>query len=224
MVIAQQGSSLVLRLRTPETSLSGIPSYEVEDVFTYSGWQKIDLVIEATEMRLAINGKPRLAAGLPARAFSVWADDYALALGNEMTFDRPWFGEVRRAEVRVGEYAVDYTRADSATTPVRYVIPRNRCLALSLSCSGMDPYVTLDWILNGVGFVPFGMLAAHFFDGRNRVSVAALGTLALSLTIEFGQVFLPSRFPSIEDVFFNVAGGAFGAVLAVLLFRLARAT
>jgi hypothetical protein len=108
MVIAQDGTSLVLRLRTPQTNMSGIPSYQIEGVFGHLDWQRVTVFIKPEELQVRINGVQRLAAVLPARALSVWNTDYSLALGNEMTFDRPWLGEIRRAEIAVGEATLDY--------------------------------------------------------------------------------------------------------------------
>jgi VanZ family protein len=73
-----------------------------------------------------------------------------------------------------------------------------------------------DFALNLVLFIPFGVLAHH--EGQRRslkllpltVIVAAVA-FVLSATVECAQVFLPSRFSSLTDVFANIVGALIGA-------------
>ena len=51
--------------------------------------KRFDLTIQPHEFQVRIKGAERLAATLPVRAFSVWASDYSLAFGNEMTLTVP---------------------------------------------------------------------------------------------------------------------------------------
>jgi hypothetical protein len=220
MIIAQEGTSLVLRLRTPQTSLSGMPSYQIEGAFARLEWQRVDLLVKPEEVQIQINGAQRLAAKLPARALSNWATDYSLALGNEMTFDRPWLGEIRRAEIIVGQEKLDYAREDLLAVPEQYYVPRHNCLVqvVPLSCSSLDQDRLLDWLLNLIGFVPFGILVAGLFPHRGIIRTATLASLVLSLSIEVGQIFLPGRYPSSEDLLLNLVGGALGATLTSRVF------
>ena len=86
------------------------------------------------------------------------------------------------------------------------------------------PYWTgFDVVSNIVGYMPLGFLLAVALahSGRARWPVAlvlAMGT-ALSLCMEFLQIYLPQRVPSNLDLLLNMAGTVLGAVCATLLER-----
>jgi VanZ family protein len=216
MIIAQEGTSLVLRLRTPQTNLSGMPSYQIDGLFDRLEWQRLDLSIEREKLQLTINGVQRLTEQLPPRALSVWASDYFLALGNEMTFDRPWLGEIRRAEVTAAHETINYEDTDLLDAPAQYPVLRNPCAlqVAPLSCSDLDRHRLLDWLVNVIGFAPFGFAIRWLFTGESIIKTTTLASIGLSLSIEFGQIFVPTRFPSSEDLFMNAAGGILGGILA----------
>jgi len=68
----------------------------------------------------------------------------------------------------------------------------------------------LDWLLNVLFFVPFGILAAYAnWRFRRIVATAAL----ISLFVEIVQVFANRRFPATTDVITNVAGAALGLLV-----------
>ncbi|MBV7419338.1 VanZ family protein [Comamonas sp. CMM03] len=102
---------------------------------------------------------------------------------------------------------------------------------------GVDPWVFLtaklpppywtwfDVNTNIAGYVPLGFLLAlgMLRDGRRArwaVPLAALLGAALSLGMEFLQIYLPRRVPSNLDLSLNAAGALLGALLAALLERL----
>jgi len=73
-----------------------------------------------------------------------------------------------------------------------------------------------DALVNLILFVPLG--AALLMNGR--VGLRAVGVAGiLSAGIEFAQIFIPGRDPSLGDVCFNTLGAAVGQVTAYLLAR-----
>jgi glycopeptide antibiotics resistance protein len=71
--------------------------------------------------------------------------------------------------------------------------------------------------VNVAGFVPMGFFFTAYFSlvrpmRRPRIAVVAMG-LAVSLTIEMGQYFLPTRDSGINDLITSTLGTEFGAVL-----------
>jgi hypothetical protein len=90
------------------------------------------------------------------------------------------------------------------------------------------PYWTwFDVNTNIAGYAPLGFLLAlgMLRDGRRArwaVPLAALLGAALSLGMEFLQIYLPRRVPSNLDLSLNAAGALLGALLAALLERLGR--
>lgn len=74
-------------------------------------------------------------------------------------------------------------------------------------------------IKNVVGFVPFGFFFCACLALDDRIRRAVLITIAfgaiLSLSIELGQAFLPTRSSGLTDVFTNTLGTALGAGLSL---------
>jgi len=67
------------------------------------------------------------------------------------------------------------------------------------------------FVANILMFVPLGLLLTLLFRARwHGVALA----LALSVTAELAQAFIPSREPSLRDVLANAVGAAIGAVIA----------
>ena len=79
-------------------------------------------------------------------------------------------------------------------------------------------WVTRDVVANFLSFVPLGLLLASL-TRRRPLLVALLWSLSLSIAVEFGQQFLPRRFPSVTDLFANVMGGLVGALAVVIAHR-----
>jgi VanZ family protein len=83
----------------------------------------------------------------------------------------------------------------------------------------------LDMLINWIGFVPFGLLAAHLIHVvyghslRTAFLNASLASAAVSLAIELAQALLPSRHSSALDLLLNVGGGVAGAALLCALRR-----
>jgi glycopeptide antibiotics resistance protein len=79
------------------------------------------------------------------------------------------------------------------------------------------PISRTDAVSNVLLFVPLGALLSFRVAGRGTglgmtLVVAALGGLALSILVECGQLFLPSRVPSLVDLTTNTAGATLGAL------------
>lgn len=81
----------------------------------------------------------------------------------------------------------------------------------------MRPGYWSDVVVNVLGFIPFGFLFAAYFgfvchSERPRLWAAFAG-IAVSLTIEISQYWLPTRDSSMTDVLTNTMGSAIGALL-----------
>jgi hypothetical protein len=213
--VSQVGRHLNVRLRTPWHTQNGFPEAHVLNVFTARDWVEIRLSVEPGRLTVAIDGEPRVWVALPEVLFEDWDQSYRLALGNELTFDRPWVGEIAQAEVRVGENVVDYAKPGVLQIPatLSVVVPE-------LNLVPFWDIALHDGLLNFIMFVPLGVLAG-FWVGVNRrrarwsATLFAVGLVALfSSAIEVLQLGFPERFTSINDVILNTLGGAFGVLLA----------
>jgi len=218
LTLGQDGDDLVLRLRTPATGPNGTypdgrSVARIDGVFATAEWRDLALAIAPGELRIAVDGEVRARTALPAAPLQGWNPGYALALGNEMTHDRPWLGAIRRAVVGTGGIAVDYARAGVLEVPPRFW--------RAIGPGTLVPFGEhnfRDAALNLVGYVPLGLLLGAWRRGRSRRWRLAwpIGLVFLiSATFETLQFALPERHPSITDLLLNTLGGALGALLAL---------
>ena len=70
----------------------------------------------------------------------------------------------------------------------------------------------VDFFANVLLFVPFGylQLRAGLVSPRRKLLSTAIAALALSLGVEFAQVYMHNRIPSTADVLSNVMGSTLG--------------
>lgn len=146
----------------------------------------------------------------------MWAQGTAFQLGRESRLVALYtFAEGS------GQQARDTSPArHTLLIPSRYVVLQKTVLESPGSAVPRDWYAKKDVLLNIVGFVPFGFFAllSHRSPPPARwlhpLLTATLAGAAVSLIIELGQVWLPSRDSSIRDLACNTAGTAIGVFLA----------
>src|SRR5512143_2102936 len=84
-------------------------------------------------------------------------------------------------------------------------------------------YTGFDALSNLLAYFPFGLLLAltlrTWFGGARSVILAALLASALSITMEYLQMFLPMRTSSNADILANSLGALGGALLAVAIAK-----
>lgn len=71
----------------------------------------------------------------------------------------------------------------------------------------------LDVVINLIGFIPFGILLGILLKGKstkNQLTTIIIVSLSMSLVIEFGQIFLPSRESQMMDLVTNTLGSVGG--------------
>ena len=215
--IRQNGSDLIVHVRSPETNLAGRPGYEIENVFAQPGWHRIELNVLRGLLTVTVDGREVLHQILPPEPLSTWSPEYRLALGNELGFNRPWLGEVRNATVVVAGQHYDYMPPDALEHPAAYHPPlANRYIQWFPFADYRDGRPAIaDKAVNLFGFIPFGwILAIALRRPRSLFALAAL-CCAMSLSIETGQLFLATRIPSVDDLLLNTLGGTLGAWLAL---------
>lgn len=94
-MLGQEGSDLVVRLRTTQTNLKGTnPEFVVENVFLKTGFQHIVVTYNFLEQRVYVDGELRLQVAIPGGGFDNWDPSYPLVLGNEATGNREWLGKL----------------------------------------------------------------------------------------------------------------------------------
>jgi VanZ family protein len=90
--LGQDGSNLDFRLRTTETTLNGIPSLKVADVFARSVRRHIVITYDSRVLCAYIDSQLETCRPSPAGRFTNWDPNHHLLLGNERTVTRPWLG------------------------------------------------------------------------------------------------------------------------------------
>jgi glycopeptide antibiotics resistance protein len=82
-------------------------------------------------------------------------------------------------------------------------------------------FLVEDAIRNTLMYIPLGVLLGVMMRTRARFAPACgvLVIVGVSVMFELTQLFVASRFPSIDDVLFNAAGGSLGLASAALLTR-----
>lgn len=220
LTLAQDGDELVLRLRSEDTDSNGTrdgnPVARLTNVLPAGEWVAIDLGIRARRLTIAIDGKQKLEAVLPPSVLATWNSSYGLALGNEMTCNRPWLGEIRKAVIAGPGGATDYALAAQAQAPAT-------CWTMSHPPK-LVPLLELnlqDALINTLMYLPLGCLLGLMVRGRGALTFGMLVLMVagVSLAFETAQLLLPSRFPSIDDVIFNTLGGMLGIWLGFWLTK-----
>jgi len=216
LTVGQEDRDLVVRLRTPSTTPNGLPPYVVSKVFESNSWHELELLIADNELRLSLDGSEVLADPLPTDALRSWDPDFRAALGNELTWDRPWLGDISVAEIRVGVQEVDLLRTEAMELPSGFWSGNDWLMIHPRSLFSLD-HSTTDLVLNFLCFIPVGflliMVRPHPFSVAVSIGVIALG----SLLVESAQFCFAGRYPSAIDWVLNVVGTGFGALLAYSL-------
>lgn len=225
LTIGQHGSDLSVRLRNTATNLNGMPGYVVPGIFSTSGWHEVQLTIEPKSLKIRVDREDVLSVDLPENPLANWSHLYQVGLGNELLGDRAWLGAVRTAIVETVDERIDYLAPDALyipqiiTIPDAYrKLPRFQLFPSSLRQSPTNAG-SRDLFLNLFGFIPLGFIIAKISNRKQSLVITTILCAAISFTIEFGQVLLPSRISSISDFVLNTLGGAIGAWFARRLFR-----
>jgi VanZ family protein len=207
LTVGQEGTALVLRLRTTETDLDGQPEYVIRQVFEESQLCEIELNVGDEMASLYINGKLALEQVLPLSPLENWDANYRMALGNELTGDRPWLGEIEQADVEVKGQLFDCLTDAAFERPESYWPMPN--WERIVSVTDARQWHTWDVFLNLVCFIPLGFCLAFTEPTRRSFWLAICFVAVLSLSIEMVQVAF-ERHPSAIDWIMNVLGAVIG--------------
>jgi hypothetical protein len=210
ITIGQDEADLILRIRTPLSNQNGYPPYRFKNVFKDKTWQQLHISITPDKLNISINNAEHLSNFMPHNPLFQWSPNYRLALGNEFTNNRSWQGSIRHAVIESEGEKIDYAKKENLFFP-EYLVIKNasyNLIPFSEDAVGLKPLV--DWIINLLGFMPFGFLIMIFTKNQLTILKAVAICALLSLSIEVGQLFLVRRSTEIEDIILNTFGGFLG--------------
>lgn len=93
--VGQWRDQLVVRLRTTKTNLNGTsPQLIIADTFNSISFQHLVITYDLSEQKVYINGEQKARSDVLKGNFSNWDQSCNLAIGNEVTGDRPWKGKI----------------------------------------------------------------------------------------------------------------------------------
>jgi hypothetical protein len=214
--VGQSGRDLILRLRSTWNGADAVREMRIPTVFISTEWIDIVVNIGPAKLTTVIDGQTRFAQGLDAAPLKEWNTTLKLGLGNELTGDRPWRGEIKRAVIKTGATSMDYAKPGAVERPpLLWYVERHPVLI---------PFRAFDLgdaTLNLLGFVPLGILLGYWSRQRGRRTLWAPVTqvMLISLGIEFLQLGVVGRVSSVDDLVLNTLGGSMGIALAGLLPR-----
>ncbi len=220
ITIGQDGGQLVVVMRMPGSPTRDELLFRVLGVFAADVWVDIRVAIEPGLLQVDVDGQRRLDASLPQTPLENWDPSYRLTLGNAPTYDGSWFGDITRAVVRTGDIDIDYARSGALHMPeFVWVIHQEPNLTL------FGNIFFTDVAINLLGFIPIGLLLGVWARARrwHGALIAICSVALVSGTLELLQFGIPDRYPSVNDLVFNTAGGGLGILLGWWLAGSSRA-
>lgn len=179
----------------------------------HAGW-------DGTVYGVAVLGRPVSASEASAHA-DAWHRGDLQALARERSLLALYRFDRRGPEPAVRDLS---PRGHRLEVPARYSVLRRTWFEYPGISFPLGWSMLGDVVLNLAGFVPFGVLAFIAVSGASHgrlpgaaaaLAAVALGA-ALSLTIEAGQAFLPTRNSTAADLVLNTGGTVAGAAVAWL--------
>ncbi|WP_235031460.1 VanZ family protein [Geminicoccus flavidas] len=201
---------LLVHLRAKGTNLDGYPPLRARGVFQEGRPLRLELALVGPELTVQVDGRTVIRHRYRDDPRRRWISGYKLALGSDINMRRFFLGEISFTEVRVGERAYDLLAPGVLSRPHRIVF-----LDREPRLVPFQDIWTRDAWENVLGFVPLGVVAA-IWPGATLFSVLATG-LAISGSIEFIQLTVPGRVPSVDDVITNTTGAFCGWLLIFFL-------
>jgi hypothetical protein len=97
--LGQAAASYNARLRTTQTDNNGTPATVANEAVSITEVQHVVFKRDALEASVWVNGVKSGQQALAGSFTNEWQPSYLLGIGNEITLDRPWLGEIYLAAV-----------------------------------------------------------------------------------------------------------------------------
>lgn len=210
LVVAQEGTDLVVRVRREHSTRGGTPPYVVRDVFAADGWRDVQVDLARDRLAVVVDGQQRLLARLDGAVTGTWDPSYRLALGDEVIGGRAWRGQIRHATVVVDGARTDYVEPPQLDIPSRSSYLPGRLRERPPLKWPEDAAVAG---LHMAGCVPLGLILAALL-ARRFGPLAWLSTCLLFVTVlQQGKVFVAGRHPATIDLAAYLTGCVVGGLV-----------
>ena len=207
--IVQDHSDLLLYLRRPGLDANGDPPFAVDGLLRSQQWNRVDIVLQHHDIRIAVDGATQLIEAVPADSARVWSQG-RIALGDEVQGGGPWQGTIRVAQVRTAGSVVDYIRPGALSIPRSYFYFPDHLLPFPPK----GEHQWLDVFLDMVSFLPLGFLIVWARRPPVRVLPATALSAALAVLLAAGKSLFHGRHASVAVIVAEIFGAFLGALLA----------
>jgi len=219
LMIGQEQSDLVIRLRRPGTDDDGEPAFVVPDVFESENLRDILLDVRPGSLQVQIDRKPMIARRLSKNALDSWDQHFNLALGNEVIGGRAWNGVIYRAVISTPEHREDLLAVGYLQAPREWWEVPYRLSALFAVDLPTDAYIA---ILHVIAFMPIGYAVVLSISRGKAYPLLLVLILALAIGIEAAKIIIEDRHPTLLNVMANASGALVGAWFGLRLERTRR--
>jgi hypothetical protein len=208
LVVGQDGTDLVLRVRRPGAGGLGEPQLVDRDALRAQRWHHVRIAL-GSSIRLFVDGERRAQVDDATGWGSTWDPSHILSIGNTPSGGRPWYGEVASLTVEVEGARQEVLRDELFAFPERFwVIPAR----LQEGGEGPGPQRAAVGAAHVV--VGGGLLAAAWLLQVGRSARRTLrGVVVLIIVANAAKIWVATRHPSVGTALLQVGGSGLAFVL-----------
>lgn len=253
LYVGQWKGSLIVRAKTHPEPRSGTVEASTGYLFSVGQAATFTLSSGSGSTRLYVDGELVRESEKLAGLYHVLRDGVYLVVANDPMGNHPWKGVMQSISLYDSEVLPLETPDPEQSPVIQYSLTRKshsvhdiagseNPLLVPDSFRGLKKEflipvwalrrsrrLALDMVVNLLGFIPFGIFAFLFFrqssgKGFRAIVLGIASGVAVSLTIEYLQVYLPGRTSQMTDLILNSGGTVIGVIgvwgaMAVRKFR-----
>lgn len=211
LMIGQEQSDLVIRIRRPGARDDGEPAFIVPGAFEAGNVYDIHLQVRPGHIQVQIDGEPAVDRQFAGNALAGWEEGSNLALGNEIIGRRAWTGVISRATISTPEYHEDLLAPGYLQAPAEWwEVPYRLGILFTLDMP-FDAFIAM---LHFMAFMPIGYAALLLTSQRKATLWLLVIFLMLAVGIEASKILIADRHPTVLNVIANFLGALSGAFIA----------
>ena len=209
VMIGQESTDLVVRVRRPGSGPGGDPALVVPGALRAGTWHDVSVTASCDPSLLTVAVDDREPVTLPMEddAFEEWDTGFRLALGDSLAGNRAWHGEIREARAGAEVPLVDYLDAGALEiTDQVWDVPERLDDPIGLDADKLLAFEVLHFL----GFVPVGLVVAGLCPTRPLLR-ATVFSVCFAVFLQIGKILFDTRHPALVDFVVESFGGFVGA-------------